>query len=91
MDKGKLLSERVKEYHKLNQELKKHGYKERKKLMGGIDMRKYLFQQTGISQTHVARLKYIEKNDSELYNKVLEAEASISKAYLNIKKSIDSK
>ena len=34
LDKGKLLSERVKEYHKLNQELKKHGYKERKKLMG---------------------------------------------------------
>ena len=30
MDKGKLLSERVKEYHKLNQELKKLGHKERK-------------------------------------------------------------
>lgn len=88
MDKGKLLSERVKEYHKLNQELKKHGYKERKKLMGGILKRKYLFQQTGISQTLVNRLENIEKNDSELYKKVLKKEISITKAY-SILKNVD--
>ena len=88
MDKGKLLSERVKEYHKLNQELKKHGYKERKKLMGGILKRKYLFQQTGISQTLVNRLENIENKDKELYNKVLKEEVSVSKAY-SILKNVD--
>lgn len=91
MDKGKLLSERVKEYRTLNQELKKLGYKDRKELMGGIDMRKYLFQQTGVSQTHVSRLKYIEKNDEELYQKALMKEVSIDKAYKHLKKSIDTK
>jgi len=85
MDKGKLLSERVKQYHKLNQELKKHGYKERKKLMGGILKRNYLFQETGISQTLVNRLENIENKDKELYNKVLKEEISVSKAFLNIK------
>ena len=88
MDKGKLLSERVKEYHKLNQELKKHGYKERKKLMDGIDRRKYLFQQTGISQSLVNSLENIEKNDSELYKKVLMEEISITKAF-SILKNVD--
>lgn len=87
MEKGKLLSERVKEYHKLNQELNKHGYKERKKLMGGILKRKYLFQETGISQTLVNRLENIENKDKELYNKVLKEEISVSKAYQNLKKS----
>ena len=89
VDKGKLLSERVKEYRKLNQELKKLGYKERKKFMGGIDMRKYLFQQTGISQTQFNKLGFIEKNNIELYNKVLKEEVSVSKAYLNLKKPND--
>jgi len=88
MDKGKLLSERVKEYHRLNQELKKHGYKERKKLMGGILRRKYLFQQTGISQTLVNRLENIENKDKELYNKVLEEKVSITKAF-SILKNVD--
>lgn len=87
IDKGIILSERVKEYRALNQELKKHGYNERKKLMGGMDMRKYLFQQTGISQTHISRLEYIEKNDIKLYQKALEEEVSINKAYLDLKSS----
>ncbi len=91
MDKGKLLSERVKEYHKLNQELKKHGYKERKKLMGGILKRNYLFQETGISQTLVNRLENIENKDKELYNNVLEGKVSITKAYLDLKQSKETK
>lgn len=89
LDKGKLLSERVNEYHKLKQELKKLGYKKSKKIMGGLDMRKYLFQQTGISQTLVSRLAYIEMTDVELYNRVLREEISVSRAYLDLKKSND--
>ena len=59
--------------------------------MDGIDRRKYLFQQTGISQTLVNRLENIEKNDSELYNKVLREEVSISKAYIDLKNKNDTK
>ena len=87
MDKGKLLSERVKEYRKLNQEIKKLGYKDRNKLTGGVKLREYLFKQTGISQTQVSKLDFIEKNNLELYDKVLKEEVSISKVYLDLKKS----
>ena len=87
MDKGKLLSERVKEYRKLNKELKNLGYKKSRKLMGGLDRRKYLSKQTGISQTQVSKLDFIEKNDLELYDKVLKEEVSIGKVYLDLKKS----
>jgi len=91
VDGGQLLSERIKEYRKLNKEIKKLGYKERKKLMGGLDLRKYLFKQTGISQTQVNKLEFIEKNDMELYQKVLKEEISVSKAYLNLKNKMLSK
>ncbi len=91
MDKGKLLSERVNEYRKLNQEIKKLGYKDRNKLTGGVKLREYLFKQTGISQTNFFKLEYIEKNDLEHYDKVLKEEVSISKVYLELKESIDTK
>ena len=86
MDKGKLLLEQVNEYRKLNQEIKKLGYKDRAKLMGGLNLRDYLYKQTNISQTQVARMTFIEKNDSELYNKVLKGEITICKGYLELKK-----
>ena len=87
IDKGKLLSERINEYHKLNQEIKKLGYKKRTILMGGLNMRDYLFKQTGISQSQSYKLDYIDKSDRELYNKVIKEEISITKAYNNLKKS----
>ncbi len=86
LQKGKLLSERVKEYRKLNQELKNLGYNKSRELMGGLDMRKYLSKQTGVSQTLISKLDYIEKNDVELYNNVLKEEISVSKAHQNLKK-----
>ncbi len=49
-------------------------------------MRKCLFQQTGISQSQYYKLGLIEKSDVEFYNKVLEKEVSISKAYLDLNK-----
>lgn len=84
--KVKLQSLQANEYRKLNQELKNLGYKKRNKKMGGLDMRKYLFQQTGISQTQVNKLEKIKKNDIDLYNKVLKEEISVSKAHQNLKK-----
>ena len=49
MDKGKLLSERLKEYRNLNQKMKNLGHKKRNQKMDGLTLRKYLFNQTGIS------------------------------------------
>ncbi len=86
VDKGRLLSERIKEYQNLNEELKKLGYKERKIKLDGVNLRKYLFKQTGISQTQVNKLEFIERNDLELYNKVLLEEISVSNAYKDLKK-----
>ena len=89
LDKGKLLSERVKEYRKLNQEIKKLGYKKSRELMNGMKLREYLFKQTGISQTQVNKLEKNKKNDIDLYNKVLKEEISVSKAFKNLKNKVN--
>jgi len=86
LDNSTLLSEQVKKYHELRQEIKNLGYKDRGKLMGGLKMRPYLCKQIGISQTQVNRLAYIEKTNSEIYNKVLEGNMSINKGYTDLKK-----
>ena len=90
IDKGNLISERVNEYRRLNQETKKLGYKERKELMGGINMRDYLFKQTGISQTQNYRLEHIEKTNSEIYNRILKGDITVNQGHLELKKLIDS-
>lgn len=66
--------------------IKELGYKDRKKLMGGLNMRDYIFQQTGISQSQGYKLEYIENNDLKLFNKILKEEVSIRQAYLDLKK-----
>ncbi len=77
--------ERVNEYRVLKREIKKLGYKDRKKLMEGVKMREYIYQQTGTSQSQNYRLEYIEKNNLKLYNKVLEGQISIKGAYNELK------
>jgi hypothetical protein len=77
--------ERVNEYRVLKQEIKKLGYIDRKKIMEGISMRDYIFQQTGTSQTQNYRLEYIEQNNLTLYNQVLIGQISISHAYHSLK------
>ena len=57
--------------------------------MDGVGLRDYLFQQTSISQSQDYKLGFVEKNDIELYYKVLKEEISISKVFLNLKKYND--
>lgn len=80
-----ILPEQVRNYRELNQKIKNLGYKERKKQMGSLSLRDYLFKQTGISQTQISRLAYIENTDSEKYNEVLEGTISINQCYLELK------
>ncbi len=87
LDSSVLLSEQVKGYRELKQEILNLGYKDRKKLMGNLSMRDYLYKKTGISQTQEYRLGYIENADSEIYNKVLKGVISVNQGYLNLKKS----
>lgn len=77
--------ERINESRVLKREIKKLGYKDRKKIMDGITMRDYVFQQTGISKSQNHRLEYIEKNNLNLYNKVLEGQISTKRAYQELK------
>jgi len=86
VSKGRLLSEQVNAYLKLNQQMKKLGYKQRSQIMDEDTLREYLFKQTGISQTQVSRLGYIKINNSELYANVLQGKVSITKAYFELKK-----
>lgn len=86
LDSSTLISEQVNNYRKLRQEILNFGYKKRRALMNGLSMRDYLFQQTGISQTQYYRLGYIEKMDSEIYNKVMEGIISINQGYLELKR-----
>jgi len=86
LDSSVLLSEQVRGYRELKQEILNRGYKDRKILMGSLSMRDYLFKQTGISQTQDYRLGYIENTDSEIYNKVLEGVMSVNQGYLDLKK-----
>lgn len=83
--------ERINESRVLKREVKKLGYKDRKKLMDGISMRNYIFQQTGISKSQNHRLEYIEKNNLNLYNKVLEGQISTKSAYQELKGFKDGK
>lgn len=86
VEKGKLLSERFKEYQNLNKKIKNLGYKERGKIMRGLNLRDYLYEQTGISQTQAYRIEYIERKDANLYQKVLKNQISVTKAYSTLMK-----
>jgi len=77
--------ERVNEYRVMKNEIKKLGYKDRRKLMDGIKMREYIYQETGTSHSQDFRLSFIEKNNEKLYNQVLEGQISIKGAYNELK------
>ena len=81
--------EKVNEYRMMKTQIKKMGYKDRKKIMGGVGMRDYIFQQTGVSQKTEHQLSFVEQNNPKLDEMVLTGEISIKRAYQEIKK-IDS-
>ena len=81
--------EKVNEYRMMKTQIKKMGYKDRKKIMGGVGMRDYIFQQTGVSQKTEHQLSFVEQNNPKLAEMVLTGEISIKRAYQEIKK-IDS-
>ena len=87
--RSKTTIEKVNEYRMMKTQIKKMGYKDRKKIMGGVGMRDYIFQQTGVSQRTEHQLSFVEQNNPKLAEMVLTGEISIKRAYQEIKK-IDS-
>ena len=57
--------------------------------MGGVGMRDYIFQQTGVSQKTEHQLSFVEDRNPKLAKMVLTGEISIKRTYQEIKK-IDS-
>jgi hypothetical protein len=78
--------EKVNEYRMMKTQIKKMGYKDRKNIMGGVRMRDYIFQQTGISHKTEHQLSYVEDKNPKLAEMVLTGEISIKRAYQEIKK-----
>jgi|TARA_B110000263_G_scaffold250193_1_gene271457 hypothetical protein len=79
--------EKVNEYRMMKTQIKKMGYKDRKKIMGGVGMRDYIFQQTGVSQKTEHQLSFVEDKNPKLAEMVLTGEISIKRAYQEIKKN----
>jgi len=86
LDSSTVLSEQVKRYRELKEEIQNLKPKEKKALMKGLSLRDYLFKETGISQKQEYKLQYIEKTDSEIHKKVLGGVISITKGYSLLKK-----
>jgi len=84
--RSKTTIEKVNEYRMMKTQIKKMGYKDRKKIMGGVGMRDYIFQQTGVSQKTEHQLSFVEQNNPKLAEMVLTGEISIKRAYQEIKK-----
>ena len=78
--------EKVNEYRMMKTQIKKMGYKDRKKIMGGVGMRDYIFQQTGVSQKTEHQLSFVEDKNPKLAEMVLTGEISIKKAYQEVNK-----
>ena len=78
--------EKVNEYRMMKTQIKKMGYNDRKKLMGGVGMRDYIFQQTGVSQKTEHQLSVVEDRNPKLAEMVLTGEISIKKAYQEVNK-----
>lgn len=68
----------------MKSQIKNMGYKDRKKLMGGMGMRDYIFQQTGVSQSTEYQLSLIESKNPKLAEMVLTGEISIKKAFQQV-------
>lgn len=76
--------EKINEYRMMKSQIKNMGYKDRKKLMGGMGMRDYIFQQTGVSQSTEYQLSLIESKNPKLAEMVLTGEISIKKAFQQV-------
>ena len=84
--RSKTTIEKVNEYRMMKPQIKKMGYKDRKKIRGGVGMRDYIFQQTGVSHKTEHQLSFVEDKNPKLAEMVLTGEISIKKAYQKIKK-----
>ena len=85
--RSKTTIEKVNEYRMMKTQIKQMGYKDRKKIMGGVGMRDYIFQQTGVSQKTEHQLSFVEDKNPKLAEMVLTGEISIKRAYQEIKKN----
>lgn len=77
----KSMVEKVNEYRELKNSMKSLPLKRRRELMKNMNLREYLHNEVGISQTNDARLKLIEDSgNEEIINQVLNGEISMKKA-----------
>jgi len=67
----------LEEYAHLRTELKKLELKKRKKIMGELNLREYLYKETYISQGQFNRLEYIRDTDPSQFNLIESGEKTI--------------
>ncbi|MCM4173014.1 hypothetical protein DHD32_16135 [Arenibacter sp. TNZ] len=77
--------DKLEEYNHLRTKVLELENKEKKKVMKGMSMRKYLFHKTGISQSNIYKLEYIRDTDSSQFHFIENGEKTISKVYLELK------
>ncbi|MCM4174199.1 hypothetical protein DHD32_22280 [Arenibacter sp. TNZ] len=77
--------DKLEEYNHLKNEISKLGNKEKKIVMDGLPMRKYLFNKTGISQSQLYKLEYIRDTDSSQFHFIENGDKTVSKVYLELK------
>ncbi|MCZ2845827.1 MAG: hypothetical protein O2U61_04925 [Candidatus Bathyarchaeota archaeon] len=77
--------QRIKQYEKLSDKVKKKGYKSRKKLMGNTSMRSYIYEQTGLSQSQHYKLSYIKEHSPQMLDRIDSGELTVRNVYHELK------
>jgi hypothetical protein len=77
--------QRIKQYEKLSDKVKKKGYKSRKKLMGSSNIREHISKVIGISQSQYYQLSYIQENSPYELELIDSGEKTVRSVYRNLK------
>ncbi|SKB81793.1 hypothetical protein [Maribacter arcticus] len=67
------------------EKIKKLGYKDRKKILGDSSLRKYIFKETGISQSKYYQLKYILDNSPDELENIDSGHKTVRNVYRRLK------
>tara|TARA_R110000868_G_scaffold175781_2_gene412999 strand:- start:3215 stop:4066 length:852 start_codon:yes stop_codon:yes gene_type:complete len=82
--KSSCKNEMIKYENELNR-VKNLPIKKRKKLLKGTNLRKYIFNVTGVSQTQYSRLKYIRDNSLDGLDRIDSGETTVRQLYHELK------
>ena len=75
----------LEEYNHLRNEMKKLGYKKRNEVMGGMNMREYIYKETDISQSQFNKLAYIQEKDPSQFKHIENGKKTIGEICLELK------